>query len=172
MARRNRTLLIALAIGAITVTNAAAQAGRTIYQIDVSAPGTKSQGLRGTLYDEHGRRVEEGPAVQTPIGSFRWISCSMPWESCGRWRDGPAVPRSSYPQQNRSVLSYRITVEERGGRTFWSGELAGLGAGGPGRRAETAMGAFRWTTGSAGAAHWRGWVPQGWPDLPLVPAGH
>ena len=165
----NRKLITIFAVAAIAVSNAAAQPARTAYQIDVSAPGTKSQGLRGTLYDDQGRRVEEGPTVQTAIGSFRWIPCRMLWESCGRWLEGTAPAMSSYPRQNRSVLHYRITVEARGGVTLWSGQLIGLNAGTVRTRpVETAMGVFRWTSGRVGAAEWRGWVPQGWPDLPLV----
>ncbi|WP_395612855.1 hypothetical protein [Allosphingosinicella sp.] len=156
----NRKLITIFAVAAIAVSNAAAQPARTAYQIDVSAPGTKSQGLRGTLYDDQGRRVDEGPTVQTAVGSFRWIPCRMLWESCGRWREGAAPPMSSYPRQNRSVLHYRITVEARGGVTLWSGQLIGLNAGTVRTRpVETAMGVFRWTSGRVGAAEWRGWVP-------------
>jgi hypothetical protein len=167
----NRTLARIFAVAAVTVSSAAAQPARTAYEIDVAAAGTKSQGLRGILYDGQGRRVDEGPAVQTPIGSFQWIPCRMLWESCGRWREGATPPRSSYPQQNRSVLRYRITYETRGRLTYWSGELVGLGAGTIRTRpVPTAMGLFRWTSGRLGAARWRGWVPEGWPDLPLVPS--
>ncbi len=169
MERVNRKLAIGLALGAIALSSAAAQPGRTVYEIEVSAAGTKSQGLRGILYDDRGQRVDDGPVVRTPIGSFRWIPCRMLWDSCGRWRDGSALPASSYPPENRSALRYRITYEERGGRTYWSGELPGLGADAARRRrVETPMGMFRWTTGRMGAAQWQGWVPQDWPDLPLV----
>lgn len=168
----NRTLTTIFAVAAIAASSAAAQTARTVYEVDVSAAGTKSQGLRGTLYDDQGRRVDEGPTVQTAVGSFRWIPCRMLWESCGRWREGAAPPMSSYPRQNRSILRYRITVEARRGGTFWSGQLVGLNPGNARTRpVETAMGVFRWTSGRVGAAEWRGWVPQGWPDLPLVSTG-
>lgn len=165
----NRMLVTTFAVAAIAVSSAAAQPARTAYEIDVSAAGTKSQGLRGILYDERGRPVAEGPVAHTPIGSFRWLPCRMLWESCGRWREGAAPPRSSYPSENRSVLRYRITREARDGRTWWRGELVGLNrATGRTRPVETAMGRFRWTRGRAGAARWEGWVPQEWPDLPLI----
>lgn len=167
----NRKWTTAVAFVAVAVSSAAAQPARTSYEIEVTAPGTKSQGLRGNLYDREGRRIEEGAVAQTPIGSFRWIPCQMLWESCGRWRDGSTPPRSSYPRQNESVLRYRITQETRNGRSWWRGELPGLNSGAERRRqVETPMGRFRWTSGRLGTAEWRGWVPEGWPDLPLVQA--
>lgn len=167
----NRKWTTAVAFAVIAVSSAAAQPARTSYEIEVSAPGTKSQGLRGSLYDREGRRIGEGPVERTPIGDFRWIPCRMLWESCGRWREGSTPVRSSYPRQNQSVLRYRITRETRRGRNWWRGELVGLSPAAARRgRVETAMGRFRWTSGRVGAAEWSGWVPEGWPDLPLVQA--
>ena len=171
MDRKNRMLLLGLGLGAIAVS-AAAQPGHTVYEIEVSAPGTKSQGLRGTLYDDGGRPVGEGAVVETGIGSFRWIPCRMLWETCGRWRNGVDRPRSTYPRDHRTVLQYRVVRETRRGRTFWTGELVGLGgAAARGRPVDTPMGVFRWTMGRVGSASWRGWVPEDWPDLPLADAG-
>lgn len=172
MDRKNRMLLLGLGLGAIAVSAAAAQPGLMVYEIEVSAPGTKSQGLRGTLYDERGRPVSEGPVVETGIGSFRWIPCRMLWETCGRWREGVDRPSSSYPREHRDVLRYRVFRQTRRGQTLWTGELVGLRAAAARRRpVGTSMGVFRWTTGRVGSARWQGWVPQDWPDLPLAEAG-
>lgn len=172
MDRMNRKLVLGLGLGAIVATAAAAQPGRTVYEMEVSAPGTKSQGLRGTLYDERGRPVGEGPVVETRIGSFGWIPCRMLWETCGRWREGTDRPRSSYSREHREVLRYRVLRQTRRGQTLWTGELVGLGAAAArGRSVETSMGVFRWTTGRVGSARWQGWVPENWPDLPLTEEG-
>lgn len=166
----NKKLATMLAVAAIVASSAAAQPGRTTFEIDVFGAGSKSQGLRGILYDDQGRRIAAGPVVETPIGSFAWIPCRMLWETCGRWRTGQTPPQSSYPQQNRSVQRYRVSVQERDGQAYWTGELVGLSAAAsPGHPVETPMGEFRWTSGQLGTAHWQGWVPEGWPDLPLVP---
>ena len=165
----NRKLTMMFALAAIAASTAAAQPGRTVYEIGVFGAGSKSQGLRATLYDERGRPIGQGPVVDTPIGSFRWIPCRLLWESCGRWRVGEAPAGSSYPRENQAVQHYRVSLAERGGRSYWTGELPGLdSAAAPGSRVATPMGTFRWTSGQLGSARWQGWVPQGWPDLPLV----
>jgi hypothetical protein len=165
--KRNTLLLAVAAIGIVSAANG--QDGRTIYRIDVTAPGTKSQGLRGTLYDDQGRPVEAGPDVETPLGRFGWIECHRLWDSCGRWRIGSPTPMSSYVRQERPASGYRIIREERRDGVHWRGELVGMPATlRPVRRIETPMGIFRWTSGQMGRMHWRGWVPSEWPDLPFV----
>ena len=168
-----KPLLLVLAVAGI-VSAASAQPGRTLYRIDVTAPGTKSQGLRGTLYDDQGRPIEAGPDVQTAIGQFRWIPCRQLWASCGRWRAETPPAVSSHLRQEVSVRAYRIVYEERGDGVHWTGELVGAPATAQDTgRIETPMGVFRWASGRAGRMHWRGWLPDNWPHLPFPNApGH
>lgn len=162
-----RTILLLAALAGIA-TAAHGQAGRTVYAIDVTAAGSKSQGLRGRLYDGQGRPIEAGAEVRTPIGQFRWIECRRLWDSCGRWRVGPLPAVSSYVRPDPNLLGYRILREERRDGTHWRGELTGLPAAAAARRRiETPMGVFRWTSGRLGRTHWRGWLPAEWPDLPF-----
>jgi len=171
MTRSSMMITIATLLAAVALSAAEAQPGRAVYEIEVTAPLTKSQGLRGTLYDARGRAIEAGPAVETPIGTFRWIECRMPWETCGRWREGGNTPRSSYVREGRPPLSYRIVRDDRRDGSYWTGELAGIRRAPPaGQRLRTPMGEFRWTSGRLGRMHWRGWVPQEWPDLPFAEA--
>lgn len=164
---RNALVLAAATAGIVTAAHS--QAGRTVYTIEVTLPGTKSQGLRGTLYDDRDRPVAEGPEVGTPIGQFHWIECRRLWDSCGWWRVGPRAAMSGYPRQQRPVMRYRILREERRDGAHWRGELEGLPAtAAVARRIETPMGGFRWTSGRAGRMHWRGWIPETWPDLPFA----
>ena len=164
-------VLLALSVAGI-VSAAGAQSGRTVYRIEVTAPGTKSQGLRGYLYDERGQSVEAGADVVTPVGQFRWVECRRLWDSCGRWRTGSPPPTSTYIRQGRPVLVYRILREERRDGSHWTGDLPGIPATARAHgRVETPMGVFRWTSGRAGRMFWRGWLPQDWPDLPFQAAG-
>lgn len=190
MARALEKLGIALTLAAIALSSGTAQSQRTVYEIYVREAG-KSSGLRAVLHDDRGQLALEGADVQTPIGSFNWVSCRMLWDSCGRWRAGSSPPRISNGRQHPSVLCYRITREEPGGETHWRGELGEPArefdrsrlwlsnvcvrpisdATDPTARIETRMGVFRWTSGRIGTAQWQGWVPQDWPDLPLTQTG-
>ena len=164
---RKSLLLVVAAAGIVSA--ASAQPGRTLYRIDVTAPGTKSQGLRGTLFDDQGRPIAAGPDVQTAIGRFRWIACRQLWASCGRWRAETPPAVSSYVRQESSVLAYRILHEERRDGVHWTGELVGAPAAARAAgRIETPMGIFRWASGRAGRMYWRGWLPDNWPDLPFA----
>jgi hypothetical protein len=191
MARAVQRLGVALTVVAIAVSSATAQPHETIYEIYVSGAG-KSSGLRGVLHD--GRQLAlEGGDIQTPIGTFSWVPCLAyaRWRPCGRWRADTNPLRHMRGLQNPSLLCYRITRTERGGVMDWRGELGemapGLDRDLPWRSnvcvrpiaptqlspqpMETPMGVFRWTSGRLGTAEWRGWVPEGWPDLPLTETG-
>lgn len=168
MTRRQRAIALAAAAAASVVSAAHAQNERLVYKIEVSAAGSKSQGLRGMLYDANGREMTSGAPVSTPIGQFRWIECRRLWDSCGWWRVGPEAAASAHSVPNANILSYRIYRRDLRAGPSWRGELmARRPVTPPPRAVATAMGAFRWTSGRVGGARWNGWVPAGWPDIPL-----
>lgn len=160
---------LGITILATGISAAQGQEDLLVYSIDVTAPGSKSQGVRGTLYDSGGREVTQLEPVDTPIGQFRWISCQRLWDSCGWWRVGPERAGSTHRTANPDLLSYRVYRRELPSGTSWRGELVGSGSVAV-QRAEivTPMGTFRWTTGRIGQAQWQGWVPASWPDLPFA----
>lgn len=58
---------------------------RVLYQIDVSAPGTRSQGWRGVLYGEDGAPIALAPGarIETTAGAFVGVACPYAWSTCG-----------------------------------------------------------------------------------------
>jgi hypothetical protein len=58
---------------------------KLVYEIVVTAPGTRSQGWKGTVYDLSGKPLEiaVGETVQTNFGIFKSIACTQIWSTCG-----------------------------------------------------------------------------------------
>jgi len=102
---------------------------RLVYQITVTAPGTKSQGWHGVLLDIHGKpmTVEPGKTVHTHFGTFVSVAESTPWTPYGmihedtvQWMQthGGNVIMDSEP------WAYRLYVEREGSKSEgWRGEL-------------------------------------------------
>lgn len=188
--RRNllRTWLViaAAALGA-TLMPAAAQAvppGRLIYEIVVTAPGTRSQGWQATLYDPAGDPIDAGPGqtVATPLGEFVSVPCNFPWDACGMIRTDMAEWMKT--QQANVIMDsgpwiYRMYVDGEGSSSeVWTSTLLHVDAeiptnpdGNPltGSEIDTPMGPFR--TGSSTAFGWAqaGWFPLSWQEPPSPP---
>ena len=78
-------LLVLAAVGSVSGVQAAPEDGRLVYEIRMSAAGTRSQGWRGQLLERNGRPVElaAGQRVETPLGPFEGVRCVHPWSTCG-----------------------------------------------------------------------------------------
>jgi hypothetical protein len=175
-------------------TKAAAEKGiapstLVFYELEVVNPGTKSQGVRGRLFDRDGVEVDldstgeitakpsDGEAleansglshgsIETNFGRFIHIPCRRPWDVCGLLPDAASSsllemnnPAVSGPTLFRLRASALCTRSQR-----FAGEL--LGADGiaipPGDMdLATPMGMFtlRLKTSEYGVT---GWVPAFW----------
>ena len=83
-------LILGVALSVITGTAQAADGGarvdeRLVYEIVVTAPGTRSQGWHGTIYDSTGKPVsiEPGQRFETAVGTFESVACPHLWSMCG-----------------------------------------------------------------------------------------
>lgn len=134
---------------------------RLAYDIVVTAPGTKSQGWHGTLYDEKGNplKVKVGETrTLPPIGTLVGVACSQPWVPCGM------VPRprlSNVPMREQWI--YKLYTTNIGSRCpSWRGELLRNGDLIPppmGAAVETPWGPFIAASEPHGWAH-KSWNPQ------------
>ncbi len=158
-----------LALMATLALSQIAQAGeRLFYQIEVTNPGTKSQGWTGTLYDQNGSAMEvpAGQTVSTGAGSFESVNCQLLFIPCGMIHTRMVAWMKTH---NGNVLmdsnwTYRLYVIAEGSRSEgWRGELLndGQSVQPPPETASTPMGPFQW---SDSAQMWgdHGWFPVSW----------
>lgn len=136
---------------------------RLAYQIIVTAPGTRSQGWRGTLYQADGAPIALAPGarVNTPAGRFIEVACQHPWSACGAIEQGMVRWMTNH-QHNipmRERWTYRIYA-----RGFYGDRLEGeLMHDGvrvePAQHVATPMGAYRWieSTEATTTGLRRGW---------------
>lgn len=144
--------------------------GRLFYEIAVSAPGTRSQGWQGVLYDAGGNPVDApaGQTITTALGVFIKVPCVHLWDACGMIRTDMAEWMKTH-QANIIVDAkpwlYRMYVSAEGSRSeVWRSRLLHDGQEiFPLEDAvETPMGPFR--TGGPMASGWAqaGWFPSSW----------
>jgi hypothetical protein len=161
-----------LAASAVPPEAARAEAGeRLVYEIVVTAPGTRSQGWHGTIYDKTGAPVTIAPGqtFETRIGTFESVACEHPWSTCGMIHADMLAwmkTRNANTIMGREPWVYRLFVLREGSKSEgWEGKLFFDGAeiapcAAP--RA-TPMGTFV----CRGRAHlWdrAGWYHQSWPE--------
>lgn len=145
--------------------------GRMIYQLEVTQPGTRSQGWLGTLYDENGAAIaaDPGAIVETAAGPFENLPCTYLWSQCGFIRVGMlpvAAPSSLAALTEDQAWVYRLYIHGEGSRS--EGRTGVLEQGGtvvfPGgmRRVETPLGVF--IAVDNGGQLWgdAGWFPETW----------
>jgi hypothetical protein len=169
------TLAVMLAISVLSSDPAAAVASnssrRLVYEIVVTAPGARSQGWHGTLYNTNGAavQVEPGRTVDTRIGTFVSVACVHAWSTCGmihtdmlNWlktHNGNAI-------LDAKRWMYKLYVLAEGSKSEgWQGQLL------HGSRDVTAgdkpfvtpMGKFVW---KRRAQLWdrAGWYHESWPE--------
>jgi hypothetical protein len=171
-------LLFAATFAAITTPRAPAADARVFYDITVTAPGTRSQGWRGVLYDPSGAPLARpaGSVVETNAGPFVSVACDWPWVPCGFIHED----QLRWMQTNggnfilgRDTWVYRLTVTAPCTRSEgWRGELLrnGQAVRTKKRRVPTPMGPFRRKT-SAHLWGQTGWFHAAWPAAVIAP-GH
>ena len=139
---------------------------RLVYQIDVTIPGSKSQGWHGTLYGKDGKavQVEPGKTMHTTIGDFVSVA-----------KDGLSVPYGMIhvdqvawmKANNGNVIidnepwSYRLFVVHEGSKSEgWRGELLHghgiIGQPSDDKPQPMPMGPYHWLNGK------ELWQPKGW----------
>lgn len=157
-----RVLVSLLALSAALPLHAE-PAGTPAYQLAVELAGTRSQGLRGMLFDDAGQPLGEaapGAQVETPFGTFAWQPCAHLWSVCG-WLEAGMIAAWPGGGLNAQVEGgpelYRVVRLEGG---LWRGELVAAGALlPPGDSPQvTAMGSFLPREGGTLS----GWVPGSW----------
>lgn len=165
-------LLSALASAACVAAQPAPEAGPAaspFYEMVVTAPGSRSQGVRGTLYDAAGQPLPDVPTlepVQTAIGPFDQIGCQYLWSVCGYLRRAegfvPGGPDND-PTATGPTL-FRVSRTGPAAAPVYRGELfdgaaaVGRGSG----RIVTPMGIFVWRDGPFMGQGWSGWIPLDW----------
>lgn len=179
-----RPTLVVLSLAAAIVATAAIEPSRAandrvFYEITVTAPGTRSQGWRGVLYDRNGVALVRAPGetIATNAGVFVNVSCDQPWKPCGfievdmqRWMQANGGGNAILDNKR---WVYRLYVVAQCTRSEgWRGLLqhGGRAVARGGGRVDTPMGPFVWKTGSH---MWdsRGWFHEAWPASSNAP-GH
>ncbi len=148
-------------------------AEQVFYEMVVTAPGSRSQGVRGQLFDAKGQPQSDVPTlepVRTPIGAFDRIGCTHLWSVCGHLRRvegfSPGGPTND-PTVDGPTLFRVSRVETTAGPRF-RGELLDDGRAVPlVDRIETPMGPFVTFEGKFMGQDWGGWIPADWlPEKP------
>ncbi len=172
------SLLLTLTLTAALTPPASAADARLFYEITVTAPGTRSQGWRGVLYDPSGAPLARpaGSVVETNAGPFVSVACDWPWVPCGfihedqlRWMQ----TNGGNFIMGRDTWVYRLTVTAPCTRSEgWRGELLrnGQAVRTKKRRLPTPMGPFHAKT-SAHLWGQSGWFHTAWPAAVIAP-GH
>jgi hypothetical protein len=139
---------------------------RLVYQIDVTDPGSRSQGWHGTLYDKNGHAVQAAPGkiVHTDIGDFLSVAKTDPWVPHGMIH----VDQVAWMKTNDGNVSigdqawsHRLFVAHEGTKSEgWRGELLYrhgiIGQPSDGKPQPTQMGPYHWLNGK------EPWQPKGW----------
>lgn len=141
---------------------------RLLYEMELTAPGTRSQGWRGVLYGRNGFPVQlqHGQRADTPAGRFVGVRCEHPWSACGAIHEDMLAWMRTHEhniQMGRERWSYRLTA-----RGFYGDRLEGVllrdgRSVAEAREARTPFGPFRWIDGRRGlTADRHGWFHRAW----------
>jgi len=157
--------LLALLIGMQT----AAATERLFYDITVTAPGTRSQGWHGTLYDRDGHAmvVDADDTLQTNAGDFVGVECTQAWVPCGLIHSDMLRWMQTNPGNviiDSKPWSYRLYVNAECSRSEgWRGELrhGGRLVKSKWKPVPTPMGPYAWKN-SAYLWGQKGWFHRAW----------
>ncbi len=154
--------------------------GRLFYEIVVTAPGSKSQGWVGVLYDAAGKPIYASPSgqpVTTALGEFVDVPGGH-WSPGGMIRTDMAEWMKTHDANeimDMKPWAYRLYVDGEGSDTaVWTSTLLHDGTAVPPdtNPIDTPMGQFR--TAGPDATGWAraGWLPVSWLEpAPLELAG-
>lgn len=153
-----------------------APAGVPLYELRITNAGTRSQGVRGVLFNASGHEIAEdgaGQMVDTPIGQFRYVPCRMLWSVCGYFRDGvPAVPSAGPVDMDMpQILAWRLALAGNGAEMRWMAHLIdddgdAVAAAPSGQSTQTPLGIFLTTSVPLNGVGGEGPLPEEW----LAPA--
>jgi hypothetical protein len=144
------------------------------YQLEVILQGSRSQGLRGALFDANGAALAPADAktvVETGFGSFQSVECLHSWSICG-WLEVGTVQAMPVPYMNSPSLEgasmFRVVALTRDGATVHRGELLDGASTVPVQDVPVtnALGVFRPV---AAGADFEGWLPETWSRTAAVP---
>lgn len=150
---------------------------RLVYQIIVTAPGTRSQNWRGVLYNGSAQaiHVAAGATVRTGIGLFVGVANSVPFKPYGLIHSDTLARLKTSPGNvmiDTKQWGYRLSVSAEHTRSeSWDGELTHAGAAVPQRRGatiQTPAGTFVCLARSNGAGL-NGWFPAEWAQVRQQP---
>ena len=140
--------------------------GRLVYAMEVTNPGTRSQGWIGTLYGFDGGEIMVPPGETVSVGFETYVSvaCTVPWEPCGMIH---AAMHDWMQTHNANVIvdnlpwrfELRVTAEGSRSEGWWGALLhEGTAVGDVDSPVETPMGPFVLLEG---AMMWgsHGWFP-------------
>ena len=153
----------------------AAASARTLYELRVTNAGTRSQGIRGVLFDASGREIAEdgaGQSVDTPVGRFSYRPCQMLWSVCGYFRDGERAvthPGPTLDMDRPQVIVWRLALTGDGAGARWTAQLlddrgADVTAPEGGAPLPTPLGAFHVRSVMLGGVAGSGPLPDEWPE--------
>jgi hypothetical protein len=139
---------------------------RLLYEIRVTAPGTRSQGWRGVLYDSGGAAValRDGQRLDTPAGTFVGVRCQHLWSTCGAIHEDMLRWMERHDHNiimGRDGWTYRLYARGYYGDRL-TGELLRNGRAVAGAVMETPMGPYRWTDDRTRASGRHGWFHVSW----------
>lgn len=167
-----RLLLCLLPLLLISADRVSADSGpvreQTVYELIVTNPGSRSQGVKGVLTDASANqpagRLSFEP-VRTPIGTFERIGCRYLWSVCGDLRKADGFdPRG--PANNPSVPGptlFRVTRIDGPDGVRYRGDLFDKARPVPlAARIETPMGPYVRLDGKFAGQDWTGWIPEYW----------
>ena len=172
-AAMTRTALIAV-LPFVFPAHAATE--RLFYEITVTAPGTRSQGWHGTLYDPDGHAVvvEPDDVRQTNAGDFVGVVCAQAWTPCGFIHSDMLRWMQTNPGNvimDRKPWVYRLYVGAECTRSEgWRGELlhGGRVVRPKTKRIATPFGPFAWKV-SVHLWGQTGWFHKVWPGPSPAP---
>ncbi len=159
-----------------SATLVSASPAPALYQLTVTNPGTRSQGVRGVLLDANGKPLAEPddlfgnstepPPVETPVGHFEWVRCAALWSVCGYQRIQPGEAKSAIDNQPSigGMTEFRIVRGPGANLPVYRGEIynAGKLVQPSGDSVETPIGKLVRFDGKLLGQQWQGWIPAAW----------
>jgi hypothetical protein len=152
-------------------------AERLVYEIEVTAPGTRSQGWHGTLYGKDGQPINAKPGeiIKASVGDFQHIAQSTPQTPYGFIHTGMLTWMETHEANiimGSDACLYQLYVTAEGSKSEgWRGKLLSGGSlvqPGADKRVQTPMGPFLWVENT----HLWGphcWFHDSWPWSKVQP---
>jgi hypothetical protein len=168
---------------------------RLFYELEVTLPGSRSQGVRGRLYDRQGQSIvvsadgaiipngetpsaaqtapSSGGSIRTDAGTFVTKPLVNLWDVSGMINEAMLPAQGMNDPSVRGPILFRLYVHAECSRSEgWRGELltARGGASIPqqAQPIQTPMGRFVYRT-SPNLFGQNGWFPETWPSAQLGP---